>query len=54
MARSLLRSLADFVITKVFPASKAHVLPRIEAGVRGPNETALKRLNAEETGTKSE
>lgn len=41
MGRSLLRSLADFVITKVFPSSKAHVLPRIEDRATLPDQAAL-------------
>jgi hypothetical protein len=42
MGRSLLRSLADFVITKVFAASKAHVLPRMEDRTTDLNQAALK------------
>jgi hypothetical protein len=50
MGRSLLRSLAEFVITKVFPTSKAHVLPRTKYGVTAPKQRTPLQENTEETG----
>ncbi len=50
MARSLLRSLAEFVITKVFDASKAHVLPRMQQVFPGAAKRKKKRLTPEKRG----
>lgn len=54
MGRSLLRSLADFVITKVFPTSKAHVLPRREDGSRALHLDQQTRKKPGKNGIESE